>query len=76
MFALDRSTRVELGVALSNAYIDLSENPHRAKEILNNLLETLEDEEEIRFGDLTPRERAVINSGFGKAYRYFYLLWK
>ena len=70
MFGLDRSIRVQLGVALSNAYINLNENPDRAREILSNLLETLE-EEKTSLGDLTPHERAWINSGLGKAYRYF-----
>ena len=62
-FALDRSTRVKLGVALSN---DLNENPHRAREVLSNL-ETLEDEEKASLDGL---KRAKINYGLGKAYRY------
>ena len=73
MFALDRSIRIKLAVALTN---DLNENPHRAREVLSNL-ETLEDEEKTSLGDLTPPERAKINYGLGKAYRYFkFTIWE
>ena len=69
---IGRSLKIQLCVAMSNAHIDLNRNAKKAMRVLEELLMDLRSEN-IELQDLSPRDRAKINLGLGKAYRYIIL---
>ena len=62
--SLDQNLHIQLCVVLSNAYIDLNEDPEKARNMLEELL--AEQKEET----IDPHLEAKIHLGLGKVYRY------
>ena len=58
--------QIQLGLALSNAYLDLNRNPERALSVLEDILAQPKEEDFHTSG----RDRAILNLGLGKVYRY------
>lgn len=65
MHSFDRSVQIRLGLALSNAYLDLNRNPERALSVLDTLAQLKEEG-----FDTNVRDGALLNLGLGKVYRY------